>query len=284
MVEDSTASQRLNRGQQVYAIKTWRYLRLAMVALVIGLAISIAYEYFSTHPNCFRESISAYYYTPVHNFFVAVLMSVGVCLFCLKGSTELEDTLLNLAGMLAPVVALVPNTPDDKCYSEVVAVKNLAAIENNVTALIAVGGFGLVVLAVLAIWSGPSRTEAIGYGVAALVVGIAAGVFWGGDRDVFVEHAHYWAAIPMFVFIIAVVCINAVAYRPKPARSPRNPYSAIGVAMVACVPLAVLAKRLGWDHTVLALEGALIVLFAAFWFIQTVELWHEGLRETAGTQ
>jgi hypothetical protein len=47
-----------------YAVKTWRYLRVAMVVVVFGLGVSIAYERSKVRPGCFQTSISAYYYTP----------------------------------------------------------------------------------------------------------------------------------------------------------------------------------------------------------------------------
>jgi len=35
-----------------------------MVALVVGLGVSIAFEWWKVDPDCFQTSISAYYYTP----------------------------------------------------------------------------------------------------------------------------------------------------------------------------------------------------------------------------
>ena len=61
--------------------------------------------------GCLQPSISAYYYTPVGAVFIGVLVTMGVCLVALKGNTDGEDVLMNLAGMLAPGVAFIP-TPD----------------------------------------------------------------------------------------------------------------------------------------------------------------------------
>ena len=44
-----------------YAIKTWRYLRLAMVALVVGLLVAVVYECREVPRHCLQTSISAYY-------------------------------------------------------------------------------------------------------------------------------------------------------------------------------------------------------------------------------
>jgi hypothetical protein len=269
----------LSYDEQVYAIKTWRYLRLAIVVLVVGLGVSIAYERWKVSPGCFQTSISAYYYTPVHGYLVGSLVAVGVCLFCLKGSTEAEDVLLNLAGMFSPVVALVPTPDTGSCASVLGTIKDRDVnIANNVTALLAVGFLALVVLAVLGALKPPRLPTVIGYAVSALVWLAAALVFWLA-RDVFVTNAHYVAAVLMFVCILAVVWINALGYQEKTnARSPRNRYAAIAGAMAVSSVVIGIAGLLGWAYWVIVIEATLIVLFAAFWIIQTADLWHEGLR------
>jgi hypothetical protein len=94
-----------------------------------------------------------------------------------------------------------------------------------------------------------------------------------------VETAHFGAAVPMFVCIVIVVCINAREYKDRgPASSVRNRYLAIAVTMGASVVVFLVLWALGWRHWVLGIEAALIALFALFWGIQTKELWREGLR------
>ncbi|MGO0578046.1 hypothetical protein [Ornithinimicrobium panacihumi] len=55
-----------------------------------------------------ETSISAYYGGPVRDVFVGVLIAVAVCLVAYQGSTVLEDYNLNGAGFYAAFVALVP--------------------------------------------------------------------------------------------------------------------------------------------------------------------------------
>jgi hypothetical protein len=130
-------SPTLTRQQQAYTIKTWRYLRLAMIALVIGLATAVVYEVVRGGADCVQTSISAYYYTHAQAIFVGALIAIGTCLICLRGSTDLEDVLLNIAGMLAPVVALVPTPQTGDCASlPGVPQDPTPNIENNVTALL----------------------------------------------------------------------------------------------------------------------------------------------------
>lgn len=44
-------------------ISTYRYLRLAMILVVLLLGASVLWQTFSTDPFCLQESVSAYYYT-----------------------------------------------------------------------------------------------------------------------------------------------------------------------------------------------------------------------------
>ncbi len=278
VVEESTPPHPLDRRERAYAIKTWRYLRIAMVVLAFGLFVSVGIEWLSVNDHCWQESISAYYYTPVHNFFVAVLMGIGVCLFCLKGSTDTEDTLLNMAGMFAPVVALVPTTAKDSCLSVLVSVRNVKAIENNVTALIVIGGIGLLILIGLALKNPPTKTERKGFFVAAAVWLVATLIFVEEEKF-FIDNAHYTAAVLMFLCILAVVCINAVAHSKDPApKRKRNWYAVLAALMLVSSAVILLAAWRGFDHWVLVIEAVLIFLFGAFWIIQTDELWEDGLR------
>jgi hypothetical protein len=41
-----------------YAIKTWRYLRVAMVAVVFGLAVAVVTEFLKAKPQWVLASIS----------------------------------------------------------------------------------------------------------------------------------------------------------------------------------------------------------------------------------
>src|SRR4051794_20252797 len=166
--------RRLQRAEQVsgYAIKSWRYLRLAMIALVVGLASSVLFEWGKGGRSCFQSSISAYYYTPVRAVFVGALLAIGVCLVCLRGNRDLEDLALNLAGVSAAVVALVP-TPNVGLCTSAPAERDTVAhnVANNVFALLIVGAVGLLVVLGLALrdrlhhkpW--PSSQVLAGYGV-----------------------------------------------------------------------------------------------------------------------
>ncbi|MGW7683097.1 hypothetical protein ACWGID_20350 [Kribbella sp. NPDC054772] len=274
-----------------YSIKTYRYLRMAMVAMIVLLGAALVIEWSKTDPHCLQTSISAYYYTPVRAIFVGGLITIGVCMVVLKGNTETEDILLNVAGILALVVALVPTPGQGACRSVPVALGDAAPnVSNNMLAVFVVGVPCLLLTAFFVARdrmrqpAGWTPMYVLGLGIAVLI--FVGGLVWFlADRSGFIGNAHYASAIVMFVCIVAVVLLNAEQYRRKQRKhavphSPANRYSVIAVAMVA-VPLFMFVwkKAFGWDHAVLWIEGTLIVLFAAFWISQTQELWTAGIRQ-----
>lgn len=276
-------AHRLTPEEQGFAIVTWRYLRVAMVVLVAGLAVSLAYERSQVH--CFQTSISGYYYTPAHAFFIGALVAIGVCLFCLKGSSEAEDIFLNVAGLFAPIVAFVPTSDIGECGVLKGTTMDLdALVANNVRAVLAVELIALVLIAVLTRRKGPPRPPPIGFIVTGAVWLVTALVFFLA-HDFFMSKAHFGAAGLMFACIIVVVWINALGYRDEnEAGSLRNRYAAIAVAMggsLAVIPVGLLRD---WPYWVIVLEGLLITLFAIFWALQTDDLWVKGLRSSANEQ
>ena len=98
-------------------VKTYRYLRIAMVLLVLMLAASVLREAAAVGFDCAQKSLSAYYSPPARGVFVGALVAIGACLVVIKGSTDVEDVLLNIAGMLMPVVAFVPTPYEAACSS-----------------------------------------------------------------------------------------------------------------------------------------------------------------------
>ena len=87
-------------------LDTYRALRLGMVAAGLLLLVSVVLE-------CLRiggipGSISATFYSPVRSIFVATLLTVGLALVAIKGRPGWENGLLDIAGLLVPLVAFVP--------------------------------------------------------------------------------------------------------------------------------------------------------------------------------
>ncbi|MDN5796989.1 MAG: hypothetical protein L0H79_14685 [Intrasporangium sp.] len=272
------------------AVKTYRYLRIAMIGMVVMLGASVLHEWWATGWQCLQPSVSAYYYTPARGVVVGSLVAVGVCLVVVRGSTDWEDILLNLGGAVAPVIAFVPTPEPGGCRSVPMEVTDIPAnVANNVFALLVLGLAGIIVTIVIARSAGqPDRLGPAGwFGLAATVVlYLVAAIAFFAARSFFLEHAHYAAAFVLFICMVAVVIINAWSYGRQQSQgsSPRpsdyaNAYAAVAVAMVGTLVLMLAWRAIfGWDHAVLWIEGVLIACFAAFWTLQTRELWGAGLR------
>lgn len=96
------------RDVQLVARRTYRYVRASMVGVLLALATAVVDQ--SVLQGRLLASISAYYYTPAQAVFVGALVGLGLAMVALKGTTTVEDVLLNLGGMLAMVVAVVPTS------------------------------------------------------------------------------------------------------------------------------------------------------------------------------
>jgi hypothetical protein len=276
--------------------KTYRYLRVGIVGMVGLLTVSVIIEIAWGEGQL--GSISAYYYTPVRAIFVGALMAIGLSLLAIRGRDGAEDTLLNLAGMLAPVVALVP-TPLSRTGSDgepepYVPEEFLTSIENNISAVLVLGVVGIG----FAAWTArrnPMETRR--KAVLGVAVGAAAFAGFAGwfvlAPDSFDVGAHYVAAVPLFGCISAVAWINAKAAAVKredqpvmemlPAERRATLYQTIAYSMVATVAVAVLLFVLELTEVtpianwLFYIETVLLALFVAFWLLQTAEYWDDGI-------
>src|SRR4051812_3079642 len=93
-------SANLSPQQDLAALKTYRYLRLGMLAVGATLAYSIGEEFARPSVDCLLGSVSGYYYTPVHSIFIGGLVVIGAMLLVIKGTTVLEDASLSFAGIM----------------------------------------------------------------------------------------------------------------------------------------------------------------------------------------
>jgi hypothetical protein len=258
--------------------KTYRYLRVAMVLVAIGLCVSVLHERIHAPEDCWQISISAYYYTPVQGFLVAALVTIGVCLIALQATTRREDVTLNLAGACAPFVAFVPTPAVNVCGYNLTdeGARNLS-VGNNVFALLVIAGLTLVIAALLPrtrFATTRSRADRAGLAVATALFGGATCVFFF-QRSLFLRWGHVAAAVLMFALIAVVVRFNAQDARTRRLRST---YAAVFAGMVAAAVLNGAAGLAGWEHWALSIETCLILLFVVFWVVQTAELWNAGVR------
>jgi hypothetical protein len=260
-----------------FARSTWRHLRLAMVGVVLGLGAAVAIERAKVSPGCFQGSISAYYYTPARAVFVGALLVLGVCLICLRGSTDVEDLLLNVAGMLALVVAFVPTVGyTATCISVSAPIEHVGAnVANNVVALLSVSGIALLITGGVLVFTEATVPARIGGAVGALLWATTLIVFLSA-RNAFVNNAHDVAAVLMFLCIVGAAVDNAFD-TPRP--SLQMVYTTLAGAMVfALIGIWIVGRATGWRYWIILLEVVVLILFVAFWLVQTFDLWSKGIR------
>jgi hypothetical protein len=288
---------------------SYRYLRIGLVALLLALGAAVGYQ--SIQQGFALASVSAYYYTPAQAIFVSALIGLGVCMIALQGLTYPEDVFLNLGGMFAMVVAVVPTSrgadfstalqacrkvggtlnqgaagkPD--CPS-VLALQNatIANVENNMAALLIVGGLAFVLVAILlyrkrrVIPAGSVRGWVLGGFAAALLIWLGALVALLASAEWLAGNAHYIAAAGLLACILLVAFFNARRWNSQQAAqtSPvRNPYAVVAAVMLAGAAVLIVlwlinAISLFWVEIVVAL------LFAIFWATQTISIEREASK------
>jgi hypothetical protein len=228
-------------------VKSYRYLRMTIVVLLLGLGVAVLYQTGRQefHP---LESISAYYYTPAQAIFVGSLIGMGACMIALKGTTETEDVFLNLGGMAAAVVALVPTTRGKDFESAVRLCKESAAgplmsaspggfdcptvdalqkatranVLNNVTTLLVLGGLALVVAVAFVL---ADRRRGVGIVANKLLVGFVLSVLlWVFSLfvlwmrfDWVLHYGHFIGAISLFGCVFIVTMSNALRRHGGPS-------------------------------------------------------------------
>lgn len=270
--------------------KSYVYTRLAVLVVIAGLAVSIGLERWVRGVHL--ESISAYYFTPVHSLFVGALVALGAVMIALRSDDDLEDMLLNVAGALAPVVAFVPTArPTSMPTDAVVIVDADAFIRNNMIALLSALAAVVLTAFILASRAGGGsaivprhRSNWIGLMLSAALL-VAGAVWYGVGRASFLRSAHGVSATVMFALIVIDVVANGWS-RSRPivwlrqivnnstypssnaSSSPdrRRQYRWIAIWMVGG---GVAAFGLGGRARVFWVEAVEIVGFAAFWVVQT---------------
>jgi hypothetical protein len=263
------------------ALSTYRYLRIGLVAAVAVLTASVVLTRWTTGHE--QDSVSAYYYTESHNIFVAALCAAGFGLIAYKGEAVTEDVLLNFAGFMAFVVALVPTArpscpATESCGLWLPAdVDNAVPIPNNLRALMIAVAVGYVLFVVVdavhkhrgaPFYLGGARWWELGLralGGAFVAFGVA--VLFTHPKT-FVDNAHGWAAVAMFVAMTGVVGHYAFW---ADVRRYRAVYALTAALMLVGVVWAVVS--MATKGPVFWAEVLLIGSFAAFWITQTVDLW-----------
>jgi hypothetical protein len=301
--------------------KSYRYLRIAMVGLLIALAAAVFYQ--SNQQGSFLASVSAYYYTPAQAVFVGALIGLGASMIALQGLTDAEDQFLNLGGIFAIVVAIVPTGRGADFESAVRACResggtllthqastNLncpgvlalqdatrANVENNMAALLIVGGLTLILTAVILLkgkaakYGTKGRWWVIGGFSAAVVLWLLGLIALAVSVDWLAGHGHYIAAGGLLLSILLVAAANAHRRQKRPTvrhalkgdvlKSPRA-YTWIAVAMLV-VSGALIVLWLTNAISLFWVEILVAFLFVLFWIVQTIDLELEARTVTTVT-
>ena len=268
-------------------LMSYRFLRCGIVAAAVTLVVSVVFEIVQT--GCVRNSISVYFYSPVRTIFTGSLMAVGLCLVILQGDNDIEEVSLNLAGLFAPMVAVVPTGLSTVCDARFANLSDperntlVAGIEaatrdglqNNLVAYFGVVLVALVLLLVFPrqfvrdgtrlIWM---RVAVVGYIVVVAAFAVSAWRVSSGEQS----WAHNLAAILMFVAFGVVVAHNGW-FRGHVPGWYQNACRAIVVAMVGAVLVFFWMRSQDVSWALFALEAAELVLFATFWLVQTIVFW-----------
>ncbi|MFV0464104.1 MAG: hypothetical protein ACK5MP_13055 [Nostocoides sp.] len=286
------------------AVRTYQYLRVGILALIAVLAVSLLVEISrSTGPVCRGiaqcGSISAFFYTPVRTVFVGTLIATGFALIVLRGRPGWEDVLLNVVGILAVGVAIVPAplqpgvvaaiTDTTAPTAPTVPSEFRPAVANNVLAFGLIGLAGVAVALLLAARARELTTANV-TAISLTAVVLVGYMTWHAlGLESFLRAAHYVAAMPMFLIMAIIVEINARASAARPRgkglsqRQFAKTYRVLAVTMIAVLVAAVaifLAQQVagwvapaGWLFWV---EAILIAQFGSFWLLQTLDYWQVG--------
>lgn len=264
--------------------RTYRYLRIAIAGSVVVVFTSVLV---TTPVVGLLPSLSHYYYTPARTLFVGALIAVAVCFFALSGRGA-ERALLDVAAVLIPLVAIVPtmisphSVPgiDSGCADgalSCVPVAYDADVDSGILTYLIVGLLIVLLAGALVIAGQVDRAgAALSIGVAVIVL-LVVGLTWWLARDAFLRWAHVVAAVGFFGVIAAVAVVKAVS----PSEREHTPAWVTRAYVVIAVALALVvvgmplygSLHVGDVFGVFVGEVLALVLFAAFWVLQSVQYW-----------
>lgn len=275
-------------------LRTYRNLRLGIAGTVILIGVAVGVV---TADEGVLPSISAYFYTSARSIFVGALIAAAVAILALSGR-GIERVLLDAAGIVAPLIALVPTpihagtvpgyeracAPTASCTP----VSVLRDVNTGVISYLIVGV--IVVVATLVVSLARRRAEGIRLSTVlpslaiAVLVFAAVAVGWWAARDVFLSLAHLLAAIAFFGLIAAVAVVKVFEHPDAPAAAPRPWHRAaywfIAIAMSVNLVVMVIVVQTGANvgavpPPVFIGECVALSLFVLFWVLQTIQKWNE---------
>ncbi|WP_141821248.1 hypothetical protein [Humibacillus xanthopallidus] len=281
-------------------VQTYRYLRGAMVSLLLALLVSVVLQWWlGTGASCWLGSISAYYFTPARTAFVGTLCALGIALLAYEGHSAEENVLLDFSGFMALLVAAVPTVPDGRCGPSAFdqSTDEIAAgVGISVPTLVVVATIALAVIATIRVRSvrrgqeAPPSGRVVALSLVCVGIVVVELVLVALLRGPLIAVAHGVAASTMVAGAIAVMVCSAVRVDQRHGQSAserakaaayRRTYLTLAIILGALLALTVVLHLAvaGFGLTVLVAEVVILVLFGAYWVVQTVELWNLGDEE-----
>lgn len=260
-------------------LRTHRYLRLALVGVVLALAVSILTEVIRSG-GVVLPSLSDYYYTPARGVFVGSLTAAGVALLALSGR-DAESVFLDVAAVFAPLVAIVPTGFSG---AERIPVDDLAGVRNGVSVYTAVVA-ALVVLGIVLAAFGqlPWRRLAVVGGIASVTATtLAALAFSPGSAGDFPFvggwDLHFVVTVAFFAAFAAVPAVTALRREgdDSGSRMMRTAQRVVPVVIALALAVTVVGALAARESTVVLIgESVALAAFAAYWLAQTIERWDD---------
>ncbi len=266
--------------------RTYRYLRMGIGGTVVLIFVSIAVA--MTQVGVL-SSVSAYYYTPARTVFVGALIATSLGLLAISG-TGVERALLDAAGLLAPLIALVPTplrpgsvpglTIDCEPGSTCVPSVYHPDVANGITTYLVMTV--VIVIAAFLIFKGRNQefraVLASLLGATALLLVVA--LMWAFARDTFLQYAHVTAAIVFFLAIGSCAVAKAFEHYQgaRPTRTYQRLYWIIAAGFLLDAVVAVAVIYGGWLESfvippVLVCELLALALFLLYWILQSFPRW-----------
>ncbi|MCI1019140.1 hypothetical protein HWD99_10920 [Microbacterium sp. C5A9] len=285
--------------------KTHRYLRLSLVLIVFTLLVSVALQSIVVtweplivgwHP---LSSISHAFYTPARDIFVGALIAASVVLLALSGRSR-ATTLLDVCAVFAPLIAIVPTgLADSRAVGHLTCpvLTDCLPSESIGTAKAGIAVYAIAVVAVTVTMAmirrrtrTPNRSARL-VSIIAIVttVIVVALAFWPALNENFPfnfwpVHSIHFAVTLVFFGVFAAVPILYAGGPLEPGETPPTPrqrsiYRWIAGLLIADLLLLVAAllfrQAFGETPVVLVGEAVALILFAAFWWVQTFQRWDD---------
>ncbi|WP_345800101.1 hypothetical protein AAIB33_11525 [Microbacterium sp. AZCO] len=272
-------------------MRTYRYVRLGIAATVVVIAASVGFAFADVG---LLPSISAYYYTPAGDAFVAALVAASFGLFALSGR-GVERNLLDAAALLAPLIAFIP-TPmypggipgvEATCPADTpcVPLEYRAAVGNGVSTYLVVGAILVIAALIIRRRQGLTWRQVAASILVSIAVLVAVFVAWTWAREWMLAVGHFAASGIFFLLIAAVAVWNAFPHpgdplwvQPSRALAITNIVIAAAMVVDIVVVIAFIARGEIPDADVppiFVCEFIALGLFMLFWLLQSAQKWRD---------